>query len=795
MFTFGEDNMPPEHCPHCGAKIAVADAQVCDQCHQPLVAPPPPPNIQVTQNIATVTEGGTVKAVEIVYKVDDQPAREAQRQIEGRARQTLLDRLSAAYIDGKLHQQEQTLDHFAPGKGLLPLGKVIVPDALDPSATTLDELAYLERPELLRIAPDKPMADIFDKLGHSLLILGEPGSGKTVTLLELARSALDLARSQSDAPLPVVLELDTWQAKRPPLADWIVSEIRSSKYGISDALSRKWIEKGELLLLLDGLDQVIPEHRQDCVRAINEFLDQHGGNWIAITCRRQEYNCLPVRLKLQGAIQLEPLTPEQTRDFFQAAGSQLEGLHKAVQEDPALQEMVTTPLMLAVTSLAYEDIAQPELTGGRPLAAGARRTQLFADYVGRMFRYKVGSTRTYPEEQTKHWLSWLACQMESNHMSTFWIEQLEPSWLPSASWQWAYMFISRLVVGLIGGVIGGTLIGLAGGVLSDLSRGLIRGLIEGLIGGFITGCVVGGVDALWITHVGRVRQVSRLNPYVQSSIKLLVIAVTVGVSVALILRGFFETFDFLHYRAPLWLNEGISVGLDFGLSAGLFFALGPQGVRRGLTDDIHTVEQLNWSERAALRWGLLGVGVGALAGALASIFSRHTGLVTAFVDRGMTTGQIVLATMGIGIFFLGLAGAVFGGLSGTLIRTDKVTPNQGLRLSIHNAFVTGPLIGLMFMILGGVVGELAGGGRYAIIFGLYGAFFGLLAGMWWGGIFTVQHLTLRVLLDLNRCTPHLGQLAAFLDYCARLTFLRKVGGGYQFFHGTIQHYFTSLAGP
>jgi eukaryotic-like serine/threonine-protein kinase len=777
-------------CPYCGAAIIAPNASFCDECHKALPSAPPGPSIDIKIDVGKVEGGGAVRGV--VFEYDRRPEIEAESRAELQARRALLDRMSVAYIDGKLHQQEGTFNYFAPGKGLFQLHKRLVPDALDPSTTTLDDLVYQKRPELLRIPPEKPISDIFTDYNGSLLILGAPGSGKTVALLSLARSIVNQAREDTTCPIPVVLELDTWQVRPLSLIDWIISEVRSSKYGISADYTRKWIQNGQLLLLLDGLDQVIPERREDCVRAINEFLGLYGGNRIAITCRSEEYALLQVRLKLQGAILLEPLTRQQVEDYFLAASIRLEGLYQAVQSDPKLQEMVKTPLMLTVTSLAYEDTAAYELIETQALPTAQRAGQLFADYVKRMFHYGSATSKTFSDNQTKHWLSWLARQLDDHHLTTLWIEQLQPSWLPSARLQWAYMLISRLTVALIGGIIGGILIGLAGGFPNDLLKGFIRGIVEGTVGGVVAGLVVGTADMIWVTYIGPSPQVRWFNQYVQSAIKLLVIAAVTAISVALILQRLFEVFVFLDYHSSIGLDEGISVGLVFGLSAGLLFAFGPRGMRSGLTDDIQTVEQLSWSEGAAFRWGLVGLGIGAVAGAMAGAFSRHTGLVYVFVQKGLTTSEIMLVTTAIGIFFLGLVGAVFGGLSGTRIQSEKVAPNQGLRLSIANALIYGPLIGLLFVIMGGLAGWLAGGMKYAGTYALYGAFIGLLAAFWWGGVFSVQHLTLRILLALKGSTPHLAQLVIFLDYCAQITFLRKVGGGYQFFHSYIQQYFASL---
>ncbi|GAB4376024.1 MAG: hypothetical protein Kow00121_22440 [Elainellaceae cyanobacterium] len=53
---------------------------------------------------------------------------------------------------------------------------------------------------------------VFDQIGsgRSLLILGEPGSGKTITLLQLARDLVDRAEQDADYLIPVVLNLSSW---------------------------------------------------------------------------------------------------------------------------------------------------------------------------------------------------------------------------------------------------------------------------------------------------------------------------------------------------------------------------------------------------------------------------------------------------------------------------------------------------------------------------------------------------------------------------------------------------------
>jgi predicted NACHT family NTPase len=70
---------------------------------------------------------------------------------------------------------------------------------------------------------ERDIGAIFDAAGL-LLILGEPGSGKTTTLLELARSLLERARDDIKERVPVVLNLSSWQKKQ-RLVEWISGEL------------------------------------------------------------------------------------------------------------------------------------------------------------------------------------------------------------------------------------------------------------------------------------------------------------------------------------------------------------------------------------------------------------------------------------------------------------------------------------------------------------------------------------------------------------------------------------------
>jgi hypothetical protein len=176
------------------------------------------------------------------------------------------------------------------------------PDAIDHPWEAVVDTSDQTR-ELL--PPGTPIVDIFDEMEGSLLILGEPGTGKTTMLLELTRQAIAWAEQDATQSIPVVLDLAWWTNPKRPLADWLVTAL-GGKYYVKEDAARTWIENNELLLLLDNLDKVESrKHRERCVEAINEFCQEYGLTPVVICCRSGAYEALEKRLQLQGAICLQ----------------------------------------------------------------------------------------------------------------------------------------------------------------------------------------------------------------------------------------------------------------------------------------------------------------------------------------------------------------------------------------------------------------------------------------------------------------------------------------------------------
>ena len=430
-------------------------------------------------------------------------------------RQAMLDMVRQFWLDG-------VLDKSLYQGGQIELRLELRPEAVD--SQTWDEIVQLPQGTAESIAVATTIGDIFygmSALNRSLLILGAPGSGKTTMLLNLARQVLVKAEADPVQPIPVVFNLASWGVKRQPIADWLVDEL-NNKYIVPGKVGRPWVENDELLLLLDGLDEVETAHQLECVQAINQFQHEHRMP-IVVCARNNEYELLPVRLQLHTAVFLHSLTLEQIDAYiYNVGGAELVSLSQWLQGDTRLQELVQTPLILNTMLQAYQGVSLSELESLE--TREARYHYLFAAYVQRMF-HRGSPQQHFPREQTIPWLSWLAREMDRHSQAIFLIERLQPGWLASRGQRWLYLFLSRLAISLISGLLGGIILGLGFVVFfsETAGNGLMRGLSEGVLSCLIGGLAVVAIDGLWLESRGRLfPTATRYGQYGRLAVKILV---------------------------------------------------------------------------------------------------------------------------------------------------------------------------------------------------------------------------------------------------------------------------------
>ncbi len=368
------------------------------------------------------------------------------------------------------------------------------------------------------IEPEDSIQAVYVNCGRKLLILGAPGSGKTITLLQLAEALVKEAQAEPDAarPLPLVFNLSSWGQQPGPLEDWLV-EAMLTEYQVARNLGRAWLEHGQATLLLDGLDEVAEAQRDACVNAINAFVEAFPAD-LVVCSRLKDYEQLTQRLNLSGAVVMQPLSNSQKFKYLDRP--ETEAVFPLLIQDRALDELAGAPLMLNVIAAAYANGAAPP----PPAAAAAqeRLDHIFAQYVARMFAHRpLPDSERFDEAQARRWLANVAAGMQRQDVSTFYLERLQPMWLQKEGARRLFAILVGLVVGLVVG-LGAS----SQDALSELPERLIwrspfsqparKKILRGLVGGLVVGLVVGLQEVLVPAETGQRR---RPNQGIRSALR------------------------------------------------------------------------------------------------------------------------------------------------------------------------------------------------------------------------------------------------------------------------------------
>jgi len=711
----------------------------------------------IQENHGTVTQNFITQVSELISGQVSVAEKDLTRE-QYRQRTVLLSKVKDYWIKGVLEKSLYT-------EAMIELGLEERSDLVERPFIGFEELSE-ESGESLPTGTGA--TEFFDQIGdgRTLLILGEPGSGKTITLLKLAQNLIACAEDNVNRLIPVVFNLSSWAIRRQTIADWLLDELWK-KYGVAKAIGKDWVEHQRLILLLDSLDEVKIEVREACVQAINQFMEDNGQTEVVVCSRIAEYEALSARLRLRGSIFIRSLTPEQINQYLDRVGEQLQAVKTLLQEDNELQDLAKSPLTLSVMTLAYrgKKIEEIPQTG----SIKERRQHLFDTYINRMFsQERIGKPREYKppyqNQQTILWLTWLAKHMTKESQTVFLIENLQPRWLKTNSQKLLYVLaVPLFIISVI--------------VFLEYFTGIP--ITPEQINLFVLLLIL-LINALIWSSIMALSLISNIPPNLYFIIKCIA---------AFIIPVKWEEKDW-------FINSNI-------INKILFFNL--------FTPEIEIVESVSWSLSIALKTLRI-----TFMRDLFFLVAKYIIILMLFLMplsvliNALNGDKLIGSPFFYGFFYMGSLfyfsllsmNFLFSGINIKVSVTKTVAPNEGIWKTLANIIplsIMGFIIGFAFgfpmttlpLLLSSVkikqnltdiVLSLSSQLSMSILLAIMFATLAVGA--------CIKHFVLRIILYRTGYIP--WNYASFLNYASDRIFLRKVGGSYIFIHRMLQEHFARM---
>lgn len=127
-----------------------------------------------------------------------------------------------------------------------------------------------------------------------LVLLGEPGAGKTVLALELVVRLLEQREQDSRGPVPVLISAPACDTGR-PWGEWLTEHL-AQRFNMSAAAVADLVRDRRIVPVVDGLDEMDPSGRPERARALmaalNSYMHGRERAAVVVTSRRVEYDNL-----------------------------------------------------------------------------------------------------------------------------------------------------------------------------------------------------------------------------------------------------------------------------------------------------------------------------------------------------------------------------------------------------------------------------------------------------------------------------------------------------------------------
>jgi hypothetical protein len=268
-----------------------------------------------------------------------------------------------------------------------------------------------------------------------LVVLGEPGAGKTMLMVRLVVDLL--ARRAEGGPVPFLAPLASWDPAAQDLQYWLADRLRTDHSALADPPPKgrgeptqadALLASGLILPVLDGLDEIPEQARGPAISGIKDAL--RPGEQVIVTCRSKEYRHA---VRPEGgaevtlwaaAVQLRPLDAETVRSYLRDAApgpimkARWAPVLKLLGTEAPVGQALSTPLMVGLAHAIYnprpgeagtlpypEELCKPDLAD-----RAAVESRLLDAFIPAAYRHDPANGWNLPE--VKNWLRFLARHLE-----------------------------------------------------------------------------------------------------------------------------------------------------------------------------------------------------------------------------------------------------------------------------------------------------------------------------------------------------------------------------------------------
>jgi NACHT domain len=604
------------------------------------------------------------------------------------------------------------------------------------------------------------LRDLLDQVpSHKLLVLGEPGTGKTVLLISLLLELLEKRKAEKEKTggaeslrVPVLLPLGSWDPSARDLTSWLIDQLHIHYPSLRNpvttdepdrSVAKVLVKENRLILILDGLDEIPERYQGRAIREINRFL--LPGTRLILSSRVEPYKkavkhggSTRVQLRDAAGIRLCYLDRLTVKNFIlhnmflgpdDGVPEEWRAVFDSIGEDNPIGKTLRTPLMVGLACAIYNtqfDDVDDEVDGDDHRnspdylctldSPEAIEKHLLSAFVKASYRPRQGEKNLpWPGTEAQRWLSFVAKHLqEKGRPNLAWWELREavPSWLPPVT------------VGVVSALAAGVAAALGGHV----GRGIGIGLGLGMLVGLAIAVLPGEILARYIRKNNPPRSYPLVSepggkthfwkpPYFWERRPVGGIATgLIGAVLGALGAGYAGKMGIGH---ALWPFGGLSVAMGVGLGAGstasVYTGL-PAGLIGGFIAGL--VENVGVGIPAAI---VNGIGVG-MTVAVIVIFVGRTApaLKVGWNPSGVFGGLAIGAAVGLlaarvlgpklGLtmgFVIGIAAAWPLGQVPTKPDFGTVAdPHHALRRDYHTFWITGLAAGIAAASAGFVGGSL-----------------------------------------------------------------------------------------